>query len=80
MDRSGFCKHHFAAKARVSPLGSPSVMNMLAPLVQCMFAFAYRENEFMLSQMMGFDLRDGTGPVEESKRTKRVQGWSRQFG
>ena len=22
---------------------------------------------------------DGTGPADESKRTKRVQGWSRQF-
>ena len=22
---------------------------------------------------------DGTGPVDESKRTKRVQGWSRQI-
>ena len=37
----------FAAKARVSPLGSPSVMDMLAPLVQRMSAFAYGENEFM---------------------------------
>ena len=73
MDRSGFCEPHFAAKARVSPLGSPSVMNMLAPLVRRMFAIAYRENEFMLLQMKGFDLGDGTGPAEESKRTKRVQ-------
>ena len=37
----------FAAKARVSPLGSPSVMNMLAPLVRRMFGIAYGENEFM---------------------------------
>ena len=22
---------------------------------------------------------DGTGPVDESKRTKRIQGWSRQI-
>ena len=49
----------FAAKARVSPLGSPSVMNMLAPLVRRMFAFAYGENEFMLLQMKG--LVWGTG-------------------
>ena len=28
----------------------------------------------------GFDLGDGTGPAEESKRTKHVQGWSRQIG
>ena len=28
----------------------------------------------------GFGLRDGIGPAEESKRTKRVQGWSRQIG
>ena len=28
----------------------------------------------------GFGLGDGTGPAEESKRTKRVQGWSRQIG
>ena len=35
-------------------LGSPSVMNMLAPLLRRMFAFAYRENEFMLSQVKGF--------------------------
>ena len=27
-----------------------------------------------------FGLGDGTGPAEESKRTKRVQGWSRQIG
>ena len=27
----------------------------------------------------GFGLGDGTGPAEESKRTKRVQGWSRQI-
>ena len=30
-----------------APLGSPSVINMLAPLVRRMFAFAYGENEFM---------------------------------
>ena len=28
----------------------------------------------------GFGLGDGTGPAEESERTKRVQGWSRQIG
>ena len=28
----------------------------------------------------GFGLGDGKGPAEESKRTKRVQGWSRQIG
>ena len=28
----------------------------------------------------GFGLGDGTGPAEEFKRTKRVQGWSRQIG
>ena len=27
-----------------------------------------------------FDLGDGTGPAEESRRTKRVQGWSCQIG
>ena len=27
-----------------------------------------------------FGLGDGTGPAEECKRTKRVQGWSRQIG
>ena len=80
MERSGFCEPHFAAKARVSQLGSLSVMNMLAPLVRRLFAFAYGGNEFMLLQMKGFGLEDGTGPAEESKRTKRVQGWSRQIG
>ena len=50
---SGLCEPHFAVKARVSPLGSPSVMNMLAPLVRCMFAIAHGENEFMLLQMKG---------------------------
>ena len=85
MDRSRFCEPHFAVKARVSPLGSPSVMNMLAPLVRRMFAIAYGENEFTLLQMKGianegFGSGDGTGPAEESKRTKRVQGWSRQIG
>ena len=59
VDRSGFCEPHFAAKARVSPLGSPSVMNMFAPLVRRMFAIAYGENEFMLLQMKG--LVWGTG-------------------
>ena len=59
MDRSGFCEPHFAAKARVSPLGSPSAMNMLASLVRRMFASAYGENEFMLLQMKG--LVWGTG-------------------
>ena len=59
MDRSGFCEPHFAAKARVSPLGSPSAMNMLASLVRRMFAFAYGENEFMLLRMKG--LAWGTG-------------------
>ena len=44
---------------RVSPLGSPSVINMLAPLVRCMFAIAYGENESMLLQMKG--LVWGTG-------------------
>ena len=53
MDRSGFCEPHFVAKARESLLGSPFVMNMLAPLVQCMFAVAYGENEFMLLQIKG---------------------------
>ena len=28
--------------------------------------------------ILGFD-HDGTGPADESKRTKRVQGWSRQI-
>ena len=28
----------------------------------------------------GFGLEDGTGPAEEPKRTKHVQGWSRQIG
>ena len=45
-----------------------------------MLAIAYRENEFVLLQMKGFGLVDGTGPAEESKRAKRVQGWSRQIG
>ena len=49
----------FAAKARVSPLGSPSVMNMIAPLVRRMFAFAYKENKFVLFQMKDFG--SGTG-------------------
>ena len=53
VDRSGFCEPHFAAKARMSPLDSPSVMNTLAPLVRRMFAIAYGENEFMLFQMKG---------------------------
>ena len=64
----------------MSPLGSPSVMNMLALLVRRMLAIADRKNEFMLLQMKDFGLVDGTGPAEESKRTKRVHGWSRQIG
>ena len=28
----------------------------------------------------GFGLGDGAGPAEESGRTGRVQGWSRQIG
>ena len=59
MDRSGFCEPHFAAKARVSQLGSPSVINMLAPLVRRIFAIAYGENEFMLLQMKGLVWRTG---------------------
>ena len=55
-------------------------MDMLAPLVRCLIAIACGENEFMLLQMKGFDLGDGTRPAEDSKRTKRVQGWSRQIG
>ena len=43
----------------MSPLVSPSVMNMLAPLVQRMFAFAYRENEFKLLKIKGFGLGRG---------------------
>ena len=50
VDRSGFCKFHFAAEAQVSPLGSLSVMNMLAQLVRRMFVIACGENEFMLLQ------------------------------
>ena len=80
MDRNGSCEPHFAAKARVFPVDSPSVTNMLAPLIRRMFAIAYGENEFMLLQMKGFSLGDVTGPTEESKQTKRVQGWSRQIG
>ena len=53
-------------------------MNRLAPLVRRIFVFGYRENEFMLLQIMGFGLGDGT--AEESQRTKRVQGWSCQIG
>ena len=53
MDRNEFCEPHFAEEAQVSLLGSPSVMNMLAPLVRRMFAIAYGENEFMLSEMKG---------------------------
>ena len=40
---------------------------------------AYRENEFMLLQMKGFGLGDGTGSAKESKRTKGVQELSRQI-
>ena len=69
-----------AAKARVSPLSSPSVMNMLAPLVRRIFVFAYKENEFVLLQTNSFGSGDGTGLADESKRTKRVQGLSRQIG
>ena len=79
MDRSGFCEPHFAAKARVSPLGSPSVMNMLAPLVRRMSAFAYGENEFMLLQMKGLVWGAGQALLRSPKRTKRIQGWSRQI-
>ena len=43
----------------MSPSGSPSVMNMLAPLVRRMFAIAYGENEFMLLKKKG--LVWGTG-------------------
>ena len=67
MDRSRFCEPHFAAKARVSPLISPSVMSMLAPLVRRMFAFAYRENEFMLLQMTGFGLGTGQAQLRSPK-------------
>ena len=66
MHRSGFYDSPFAAKARVFPLGLSSIINMLASLVRRMFAFAYRENEFMLLQMKGYGLGDGTGPAEES--------------
>ena len=79
VDISGFFEPHFASKARVSKLGSPYVINMLAPLVRPMFAFACRENEFMLLQIKGFGLGDGTGLAEESKRTKLVQEWSCQI-
>ena len=78
MDLSGFCETHFAAKSRVSPLGSPSVINMLAPLFRRMFAFGYRENEFTLLQMKGFDLMNRN--AEDSERTKRIQGWSHEIG
>ena len=53
VDRSGFCEPRFAAKARVSPLGLPSVINMLAPLVRRMFAIAYGENKFISLQIKG---------------------------
>ena len=69
-----FSGNKIAAKVRVSPLDSPSVMNMPAPLVQRMFPIAYRANEFRLLQMKGLGLKDETGPTEESKRTKCVQG------
>ena len=62
---SGFCEPHFAASARVSPLGSPSVMNMLAPLVRHMFAIAYGENEFMLLQMKGLGM--GQAPLRSPR-------------
>ena len=35
---------------------------------------------FILLQIWGFVFGDdGTGPADESKRMKRVQGWSRQI-
>ena len=80
MNRSGFYKPHFAATAQVSPLGSPSVMNMLALLVQHMFAIAYGENKFMLLQMKGFDLGGGTGSAEQTKRMNCIWGWPHQIG
>ena len=80
MYRSGFYEPHFAAKARVSPLDSPSVMNMLAPLVRRMFAICIWRKRVYVIANEGFGLGDGKGPAEESKRTKRVQGWSRQIG
>ena len=73
MDRSGFCEPHFAAKARVSSLGSTFVMNMLAPLVRRTFAIAYAENEFMSLQMKGSVW--GTGQV--LLRSPRGQNASR---
>ena len=69
MDRSGFCDPHFAAKARVSPLGSPSV------ICYCI----WRKRAYVIANE-GFGLGDGIGLAEESKRTKRVQVWSRQIG
>ena len=73
MDRSEFCEPHFAAKTRVSPLGLPSVMNMLAPLVRRMFAIAYGENELMFLQIKG--LVWGTG--QALLRSPRGQNASR---
>ena len=35
-------------------------------------------NDIVISQSNSFG-DDGTGPADESKRTKRVQGWSRQI-
>ena len=34
---------------------------------------------FYVIAKKGFGFGDGTGPAEESKRTKRVRGWSRQI-
>ena len=57
-------------------MGSPFVMNMLAPHVcYCI----WRKRGYVIANE-GFGLGDGTDPAEESKRTKRVQGWSRQIG
>ena len=58
----------------MSPLGSLSVTNMLAQLVRRMFVIACEENKFMLLQMKGLSLGDGTGPAEESKKDKTRPG------
>ena len=54
-------------------------MNMLAPLLTHVCYCIWRKRVYVIANE-GFGLGDGTGPAEESKRTKRVQGWSRQIG
>ena len=71
---------HFAAKARVSPIRFTNCHEHACAACPTHVCYCIWRKRVYVIANEGFGLGDGTGPAEESKRTKHIQGWSRQIG